>query len=348
MTQEELLMLRCIELAGNGLGHVAPNPLVGSVVEFNGEIVGEGFHQVYGGPHAEVHAIRDALHHLSDEQLRSATLYVNLEPCAHHGKTPPCADLIIARGIRKVVIANNDPFEHVNGNGIRKLRDAGIEVISGVMEKEGAELNRRFFTYHTKKRPYILLKYAQTADRFIAPEFPDPAKRWISNELSKQLVHKWRTEEPGIMVGATTALNDNPQLTARLCHGKNPTRIVIDRQGRLPMGLKLFDGEVETLIFTTVRRSGGRNYEFITLENDDLFLESVLNELHQRSLQSILVEGGRQLLQLLIEKNLWDEARIFTARHSFGRGISAPDINGTTESAQLIDDNTLTVLTPSE
>jgi diaminohydroxyphosphoribosylaminopyrimidine deaminase/5-amino-6-(5-phosphoribosylamino)uracil reductase len=346
MVKDELFMQRCIELAANGLGHVAPNPLVGSIVVHEGKIVGEGYHQHFGGPHAEVHAIRDALHKISEEQLRESTLYVNLEPCSHHGKTPPCASLIISRGIPKVVIGNTDPFEQVNGNGIRLLNEAGIQVKTGILEKESAELNRRFFTFQTKKRPYIILKYAQTADRFIAPEFPDPEKRWISNELSKQLVHKWRTEEPGIMVGAATALNDNPQLTARLHHGKNPTRIIIDRQGRLPLGLRIFDGEVETLIFTTVHRSGGRNYEFIALNDDDQFAENMLSELHRRSIQSILVEGGRQLLNLLIRKNIWDEARIFTAPQTFGNGIPSPDITGITVEELQLENNLLTVLKP--
>ena len=183
MVNDELFMQRCIELAANGLGHVAPNPLVGSVVVHKGKIVGEGYHQQFGGPHAEVHAIRDALHNISEEQFRESTLYVNLEPCAHHGKTPPCASLIISRGIPKVVIANLDPFAQVNGTGIQMLNEAGVHVNTGILEKEAAELNRRFLTFHTKNRPYIILKYAQTADKFIAPEFPDPEKRWISNGM---------------------------------------------------------------------------------------------------------------------------------------------------------------------
>lgn len=347
MESHEHFLQRCFELAVNGTGHVAPNPLVGCVVVKDGQIIGEGWHREFGGPHAEVHAIVHAIQAAGEASLHESTLYVNLEPCAHHGKTPPCADLIIARGIKKVVISNRDPFEAVNGKGIEKLRAAGIDVSSGILEKEGAFLNRRFFTFHKKHRPYIILKYAQTSDGFIAPSSPDPNKRWISGPLSKKIVHKWRAEEAAIMVGSATAVNDNPQLTVREWKGRNPVRIVIDRIGVLPARLHVLDQSVPTLVYTTHSRTNEPNLEYIQLADDPDFLNRLLGDLHRRNIQSVIVEGGRRLLQLFIDKGYWDEARIFTSRNSMTEGIPAPAITGNIRQEETIGDDRLTHLFPA-
>ncbi len=347
MELNEQFMQRCLELAENGLGHTAPNPMVGCVIVHQGKILGEGYHRSYGGPHAEVNAIADAIKRHGEHLLKESTLYVNLEPCSHHGKTPPCADLVIARGIPKVVIGNVDPFEKVQGQGIRKLQEAGIEVTTGMLEKEGAWLNRRFFTFHTKKRPFMLIKFAQTEDGFIAPEFPDPAKRWITGPDARKLVHQWRTQESGIMIGSNTALNDNPLLTAREWPGRNPVRIVIDREGRLPRSLHVFDQQVPTLAFSHRPPSKEHHLEFIHVPNEEDFLEVVLRELHQRNLLSVLVEGGTRLLNLLIERNCWDEARIFIAPKKMERGIRAPQLPGNLSAKTRIGGDELTYLLPS-
>lgn len=331
-------MRRCIELAESGSGHVAPNPLVGCVIVHDGKIIGEGWHRHYGDPHAEVNAIADAINHHGEDALRESTLYVNLEPCSHFGKTPPCADLLIARGIPRVVIGNTDPYEKVKGQGIRRLSDAGISVTQGVLEQEGAWLNRRFFTFHTKRRPYILLKFAQTSDGFIAPDPLHTEKRWISGPLSRKLVHKWRSEESGIMVGSTTALNDNPDLTVREWSGRHPVRIVVDREGRLPRRLNLFNQQVPTLVFTSGAGNQEHNLEHIRLDPGGGFIHRLFDVLHERRILSVMVEGGRRLLDLLLNENLWDEARIFTAPHQLMAGIEAPVIGG-----KIVDEDTIGV-----
>ncbi|MFM2135796.1 MAG: bifunctional diaminohydroxyphosphoribosylaminopyrimidine [Bacteroidota bacterium] len=337
-------MRRCLELAESGSGHVAPNPMVGCVIVQDGAIIGEGWHRRYGDPHAEVNAIAEVISRHGEKALQDSTLYVNLEPCSHFGKTPPCADLLIARRIPRVVVCNTDPYEKVKGSGIQRLKDAGIEVLQGVMEKEGAWLNRRFFTFHTRRRPYILLKFAQTSDGFIAPDPPDPSKRWISGSLSRKLVHKWRSEESGIMVGSTTALNDNPDLTVREWSGKNPVRIVIDREGRLPRRLNLFNQDVPTLVFTTRPGMQEYNLEHIQVDPGADFTDRLFDELHRRRLLSVMVEGGKKLLELLLRENKWDEARIFTAPHSLNAGIEAPEILGKILREETIGNDRLTYL----
>lgn len=339
-------MRRCLELAELGLGRVAPNPLVGCVIVNEGLIIGEGYHMQYGGPHAEVNAIRHALCQTSENALRTSTLYVNLEPCVHHGKTPPCTDLIISRGIPKVVIANVDPFHKVQGAGIEKLRAAGIEVATGVLEKEGAELNRRFFTFHTRMRPYLILKFAQSSDGFIAPEFPNHENRWISNEWSRKLVHRWRSEEPAILIGTATALADNPHLTVRLWNGPSPIRMVVDRYGRLPRQLNIFNQQIPTWVFTTQNRDNEHNITFIRLDDSPDFFRQLLSALHERSVQSLLVEGGRQLFNALLAEQLWDEARIFTSPAILQKGIPAPALAGRLISQEMISDDRLTVFRP--
>jgi len=303
MTPNEIYIKRCFQLAENGLGLVAPNPLVGCVIVHNDKIIAEGFHQNYGGNHAE----RNAILHVEDENLlRESTLYVNLEPCSHFGKTPPCADFIIEKKIPKVVVANLDSNPEVCGKGIERLRNAGIEVITGVLEDEGRFLNRRFFTFIEKKRPYIILKFAQSLDGFMYNE----TDRWITNEAMRNLVHKWRSEEPAIMVGTNTILVDNPQLNVRAYFGKNPLRITVDKYQKLPKGLHFFDNSQPTKIYQTTD------------------LSEILNDLHSQKIQALIVEGGAKLLQNFIEKNLWDEARILTGNKQLHNGLKAPEIQG--------------------
>ncbi|MEP4535187.1 MAG: bifunctional diaminohydroxyphosphoribosylaminopyrimidine deaminase/5-amino-6-(5-phosphoribosylamino)uracil reductase RibD [Cyclobacteriaceae bacterium] len=314
---DELFMKRALELAKLGMADARPNPMVGCVIVHAGKIIGEGYHEKFGGPHAEVNAINDVVH---QELLAESTAYVTLEPCSHFGKTPPCADLLIEKKLKRVVVCNVDPNPVVSGRGIERMQAAGIDVEVGLLEDEGNKLNKRFFTFHTKQRPYVLLKWAQTADGFVARENFD--SKWISNQYSRQLVHKWRSEESAIMVGTNTAKYDNPSLTVRHWVGKNPTRIVIDRNLELDQSTNLFNGSVETLVFTEKIAESKRNVEFVTL--DELVPKTILGELHKRKLLSVLIEGGAALLHSFIEENLWDEARVFTATQKFETGIRAP------------------------
>lgn len=323
MILEDFYIKRCFQLAKNGLGNVSPNPLVGCVLVANGEIIGEGFHQQYGGLHAEPNAI---LNVKGESLLSEATLYVNLEPCSHYGKTPPCADLIIEKGIKNVVICNLDPNPMVAGNGIRKLQNAGINVTTGILEEEGLELNRRFFTFMTRKRPYIILKWAQTLDGFMdIDRTSGSSEYWITNKRLKTIVHKWRTEEDAIMVGTNTVQNDNPMLTARLWHGKNPTRIVLDKSLRLDENSAVFNSEAKTLVYTSKQKDSKNNIEYIQTDFSDL-LNNVLEDLYQRKIQSVIVEGGKELLSSFISANLWDEARVLVGNKTFGKGLNAPEL----------------------
>lgn len=308
-------MKRCLQLAQNGLGYVAPNPLVGAVIVHENKIIGEGFHHAFGQAHAEVEAIQHCKH---PELLSQSTLYVNLEPCSHFGKTPPCADLIIANHIPRVVIANKDPFPEVAGKGIEKLKSAGVEVITGIAAHEGEELNRRFFTFHRKKRPYIILKWAQSADGFIDSITSVPAK--ISSAETDRLVHEWRTREQAILIGYNTALKDNPKLTARLYPGKNPLRIVWDKNLQLPEHLHLFsDGEPLWVINASKTENRG-NTQYMQADT----VEDIANRLYEHQIQSIIIEGGANTLQRWIDARLWDEARVITGNLSFGAGVRAP------------------------
>lgn len=327
-------MRRCIELAKLGAGNVAPNPMVGAVLVYDEKIIGEGYHQKYGGPHAEVNAIGLATQSGQTVLLEQSTLYVSLEPCAHHGKTPPCADLIIQHIIPKVVIGCRDPFIEVNGKGIEKLKAAGVEVglTSGEMEKECRELNKRFFTFHTQHRPYIILKWAQTGDGFIAPQNPPgegTLERFrISNEYTNRLVHQWRAEEAAILVGTNTALHDNPELTARLVEGKNPVRLVIDMNLRLPSSLKLLDNTVKTIVFNSIRHEEKGNLIYYQITNDVSVVHQIANALYQMKIQSVMVEGGAKLLQSFIDEGYWDEARVITnITLKTGDGIKSPQLN---------------------
>jgi diaminohydroxyphosphoribosylaminopyrimidine deaminase/5-amino-6-(5-phosphoribosylamino)uracil reductase len=324
-TTDEIYMRRCFDLAAQGLGLTRTNPLVGSVIVHEGRIIGEGYHHEYGGPHAEVNAIR----HVKDKSLLpSSTIYINLEPCSHFGKTPPCSTLIINSGIPRVVVSNIDPFPGVSGRGIEAMQHAGIDVVTGILEQEGAFINRRFLTYHRKKRPYILLKWAQTRDGFIDVEREKGAPvgtKWITDEISRTLVHKWRAEEAGLMVGTNTIIADNPKLNVRRWSGTSPLRITIDRNGRIPETASILDGSQDTLVFSCMqeRYSGKIKSALIDHEYD---MKEILEELYDQKILSIMVEGGRHILQEFIDRDLWDEARVFTGNVLFQRGVPAPEL----------------------
>lgn len=335
---DELFMRRALELAELGRGSVSPNPLVGSIVVHNSKIIGEGWHQKFGEAHAEVNAINA----VKDKcLLTESTVYVNLEPCSHSGKTPPCADMLISHRVKKVVIANLDSNPLVSGEGVRKLRSAGIEVISGILDKAGHELNKRFFTYMEKQRPYIVLKWAETADGFIARENYD--SKWISNEFSRQLTHKWRAEEDAILVGAKTAAHDNPQLNVRDWSGRDPIRVVIDRFLKLDHKLHLFDKKQKTILYNVLKHEEHPNLILARVEEND-FIENVVKDLYKRNIQSILVEGGALTLNLFIERGLWDEARIFQSPRLFEKGVSAPSLRGKLHESHQIHSDSLKII----
>lgn len=323
MTPEELFMKRCIELALNGYGHVAPNPLVGCVIVYDDKIIGEGYHQQFGKAHAEVNAIES----VKDKTLLSnSTLYVSLEPCSHHGKTPPCVDMIIKHKIPHVMIGCADAFSEVNGRGIAALKNGGIKVMLNILELECRNLNKRFFTYHEKKRPYIILKWAQSKDGFIGKRnVAEPVT--ISNELSKTLSHKWRSEEAAIIIGTKTAIADNPQLNTRLWSGKNPLRIVIDKDLKIPFTHHLYSHTHPTVIFNAVKNEIIENTEFVRIDFSDNSLSTILHEIYKRKINSILIEGGTNLLSQFIEQNLWDEARVFTGTTYLKEGVPSPAFN---------------------
>ena len=331
-------MARCLELALNGLGHTATNPLVGCVIVHDSHIIGEGYHHIYGGLHAEVNAINS----VADKSLlQNATLYVNLEPCSHWGKTPPCADLIIENKIPNVVVGTKDIYEEVNGRGIERLRNAEVNVEVGILEKESLKLNKRFFTFNIKKRPYIILKWAQTTDGYIARE--DHSSKWISNEYSRLLTHQWRSEETAIMVGTNTAIYDNPNLSTRDMKARNPTRIVLDRELKLPQTHHLFDEAIPTIVFTEKLKESSDNLSFVQLDfaSKD-FLKHALEYLHNIGIQSIIIEGGAKLLQSFIDEELWDEARVFEAgKVFFENGIEAPKIKKLPSKKIVIDEDEL-------
>jgi diaminohydroxyphosphoribosylaminopyrimidine deaminase/5-amino-6-(5-phosphoribosylamino)uracil reductase len=322
MNQDFEFMKRAISLAQKGRGRVSPNPLVGCVIVQDGKIISEGWHQQYGGPHAEVNAVRAVT---NKALLKGSTVYVNLEPCSHFGKTPPCADMLIESQVAKVVIANIDANPLVSGKGIGKLKDAGIAVVTGILEQEGRALNARFFTFIEKKRPYVILKWAETRDGFIARS--NFQSKWISNEHSRQLVHRWRSEEDAVLVGTTTAQYDNPQLTVRDWPGRNPTRVVIDRYLRLNRFSNLFDGKTSTICYNTVRDEDAGLLKLVKISEQDFILK-LLTDLHRQNIQSVMVEGGSKTIQLFVDLGLWDEARTFRSAQTFGTGVKAPCVDG--------------------
>jgi diaminohydroxyphosphoribosylaminopyrimidine deaminase/5-amino-6-(5-phosphoribosylamino)uracil reductase len=332
LTKHETYLHRCLKLAQQAAGHVAPNPLVGAVLVHQDRIIGEGFHRQYGGPHAEVNCI-DSVQEADRPLISQSTMYVSLEPCAHHGKTPPCADLIVRHRIPEVIIGCRDPFIEVDGKGIDKLHAAGIKTTVGVLEKEATELNKRFFTFHKYHRPYILLKWAQTANGCIANE--DYSRLHISNELTNRLVHKWRSEEAAILVGTNTALFDDPQLNSRLWTGPDPIRLVVDMDLRLPSSLKIFDKKVRTIVFNTLQHEEQGNLHYYQVTKDVSLVHQIANALYQQKILSVLIEGGTRLLQSFIDEGYWDEARIITNEQLFvDAGIAAPVIGAATPAAQ--------------
>lgn len=323
--QDEIFMRRCLSLAELGKGSVSPNPMVGAILVYEGKIIGEGYHQQYGHEHAEVNCI-NSVSQTNKHLIPLSVIYVSLEPCAHFGKTPPCSDLIIKQGIRKVIIGCRDPFKQVNGKGIEKIRAAGIEVITGILEKDCIELNKRFFTFHTRQRPYIVLKWAQTADKKIAYE--TDARLLISNEFTNRLVHQWRSEEAGILVGTNTALSDDPSLNNRLWHGNSPVRLIIDMQLRLPATLHVFDGQQRTVVFNSIKGEDDGNTLFYKISAELNIIDQILDACYQLQIQSILVEGGASLLQSFINSEIWDEARIITNKELIiNDGLNAPVLN---------------------
>lgn len=323
-SEEEIYMQRCIQLAQNGLCNVAPNPMVGAVIVCDGKIIGEGYHVRCGEAHAEVNAIRSVK---DSSLLKRSTIYVSLEPCSHYGKTPPCADLIIEKQIPRIVIGCQDPFSKVAGRGIRKLRDAGREVIVGVLEEECRRLIRRFITFHTLHRPYITLKWAESADGYIDVCRKDGSPTVLSSPLTSMLVHKRRAEHSAIMVGTNTARLDNPGLTVRQWYGRNPVRVVLDRKAALSPELHLFDGSVPTIVFTEGNHASRPNVDFITIDYDGDILPQMMETLYERGLQSLLVEGGSALLQSFINAGLWDEVFIEECPQILHSGVKSPEMN---------------------
>ena len=345
MTADEKYMQRCIELAALGAGNVSPNPMVGAVIVHEGGIIGEGYHRQYGQAHAEVNAVNDVLGHFDNaaELLKNSAIYVSLEPCAHYGKTPPCANLIIKHQIPKVVVGCRDPFEQVDGKGIEKLKAAGTTVVSGVLEAECRWLNRRFFTRVQKHRPYIILKWAQTKDGFFAPD--DKKQFWITGDESRRLVHKWRSEEDAILIGKNTAAIDDPNLNTRYWPGKSPKRVVIDRKLELGKDLNIYDQSVETLIFNEIKTDVDGRIKYIALEDFDRFVpQYILFQLYLQDIQSVVIEGGAHTLNAFIEAGLWDEARIFTGEAVLNRGIKSPVIYGIEEQELLSGSDRLRIL----
>lgn len=325
--EDEKYMLRCIQLAKNGVGTTYPNPMVGSVIVHDKKIIGEGWHYKSGEPHAEVLAIRSVK---NQKLLSKATIYVSLEPCSYTGKTPPCSDLIIENNIPRVVIGSTDPHPNVSGKGIAKLKNAGIEVQSGVCKTACDALNKRFFTYHREKRPYIILKWAATLDGFIAPLEQKKGKAfWITSPLSKQLVHLWRSQEASILVGTNTAIKDNPKLDTREVYGHNPVRLTLDKDLRIPGNHKLVANDIPTVIFTSKTNEGQSNLHYETLNWDESIPEQILTYCYQNNLQSIIIEGGTTLLQSFIDASLWDEARVFTGNNLLHSGVPQPDLKTT-------------------
>jgi len=329
----ETYMKRCLQLAANGEGLVEPNPMVGCVIVHMEKIIAEGFHQQYGSNHAEVNAINKLQ---GFDKFDECSLYVNLEPCSHTGKTPPCADLIIEKKFKQVIIAQQDPNPLVAGKGIEKLKAAGIEITAGVCEKEALELNKRFNCFHQKNRPFVTLKWAQTADDIIAPQIRDPnyqSLRYISNQYSVREVHRYRACHAAILVGSNTAFNDNPTLDVRHWEGKNPVRVVWDPQLKLESNLHIFDGTTPTLIlvdqyFQTNKHWEKENVEFIYIDFSIGAAKQTLEVLYSKGIQSLLVEGGRMVLQTFISENIWDETKVFTApQKTYHTGLKAPFIN---------------------
>jgi diaminohydroxyphosphoribosylaminopyrimidine deaminase/5-amino-6-(5-phosphoribosylamino)uracil reductase len=339
---QEKYIKRCIELAKNGLGTTYPNPLVGCVIVYENEIIGEGWHKKSGEAHAEVVAINSVK---NKDLLKNATIYVSLEPCSHFGKTPPCADLIIKYKIPNVVIGTIDPNSKVAGTGVKKLLEAGIKVTVGILEDECNELNKRFFTFHQKKRPFIILKWAESSDGFISPKVKLEQKPvWITNEFSRQLVHKWRSEEQAILVGTQTVIDDNPTLTVRDWVGNNPIRIVIDRNNKISKESHIFDNQSQTIVFSDFEiNSESENTNFFKIDFNENSTEQIVAFLYESKIQSVIIEGGRHTIQSFIDNNIWDEARVFKGDIYLENGTKAPILNIIKHKKKTIKNDTLLI-----
>ena len=334
--EHEIFMQRCVDLAYLGQGNVSPNPMVGCVIVKNGLIIGEGYHSEYGGKHAEIKAIESVI---DQREIENSTVYISLEPCVHHGKTPPCVYELINRKIKTAVIGSRDSNPIVGGKGIESLKRVGIEVIENILEEECRKLNKRFFTFHEKRRPYVILKWAQTSDGYLDKnrEVGEKGVNWISSPESKVLVHKWRSEEQSILVGRNTILNDNPSLTVREISGKNPTRIVIDSQLQLSKDVNIFSKDAPTLVFNRLKNDKTDGVEWIKISETST--KHILDELFKRNIQSVLVEGGSRTLQYFIIDNVWDEARVIVGDVKFGDGIKAPVMNKVPSRAHQFSDH---------
>ncbi len=355
MKIHEKYIKRCLELAKNGLGTTRPNPIVGCVIVCDDVIIGEGYTSPFGGNHAEVNAIQS----VNDKSLlKNATLYVSLEPCNHYGKTPPCSDLIVKSKIPKVVVGCIDPFEAVAGKGIEKLEKSGCEVVVGVLEEKCVAVNQRFFTFHARKRPYIVLKWAETIDGFMGLEkiYSDEKLKqvqlgvsnanpvWITNQYSRQLVHKMRMEEQAILVGTNTVISDNPKLDVRDWQGENPIRLVLDKNLRIPTNFNVLDGSIKTIVFTEKNKENAENMEYVRIDFSSSIAQQICAVLFALEIQSVFIEGGSQTLQTFVDANLWDEARIFTGNTTFTKGLKAPILIGEEISKQFVLSDTLRIL----
>ncbi|MGV3545419.1 MAG: bifunctional diaminohydroxyphosphoribosylaminopyrimidine deaminase/5-amino-6-(5-phosphoribosylamino)uracil reductase RibD [Pedobacter sp.] len=344
--EHEFYMRRCLELAQLGAGSVSPNPMVGCVIVHEDKIIGEGYHQKFGEAHAEVNAVNDVFERFGDEApslLSHATAYVTLEPCAHFGKTPPCADLLVKHQLKKVVIGNTDPFDSVNGKGIEKLKNAGIEVVTGILNEECRQVNRRFFTRIQAHRPYIILKWAQTGDGFFAPS--DQSQKWISGPEAKILTHQWRTEEDAILVGKKTVLIDNPQLNTREVVGRNPIRLVIDKNLEIPSHYNIYNEAAKTIIFNEIKTDVIDNIHFVQMEDMHFYLaQKIAYQLYLMDIQSVIIEGGANILNQFIEANLWDEARIFTSNLIWENGLKSPQVTGEILEETIIGNDRLQII----
>lgn len=339
MQSQEFYMQKCLDLACKGIGNVSSNPMVGSVIVHNNKIIGRGYHKKYGSTHAEVNAISNVK---NKSLLSKSTLYVNLEPCSHYGKTPPCTNLIIKHKIPKVVIGCMDTFSKVSGKGIQKMKKAGIKVVVGVLEEKSKSLNKRFITFHENNRPYIILKWAESEDGFIAPN-NQTKPFWMTSKESKKLVHKWRSEEDAILIGRITAEQDNPSLTVREVKGNNPLRIVIDKNLKLAATLKILNNKAKTLIFNEIKSEIKDTNIFIKTNFSEL-INNIIKKLHEQNVQSVIIEGGTTTLQSFIDMNIWDEARVFTTDKKLNDGVKAPDIKGKTLYVSKIDVDILKII----
>lgn len=338
MHSDELYMRRCLDLASLGLGKIEPGALVGCVIVYEDRIISEGFYSKNGGDHAEI----IALGKIEDPRiLKESTLYVSLEPCNHHGKTPPCTEAIIASGIKDVVICNLDSNPKVAGTGIQRLETSGIKVRNGILSEEGKYINRRFLHFHKSKRPYIILKWAETRDGYFAPA--DLEQKWISSDESKALTHKWRSEEMAILVGRKTAMADNPRLTTRLWHGRNPVRLIIDKNLELDKDLNIYDGKSKTWIFNALKNEEQNQIKLIQLDFSKEILNQIMTKLYELEIQSIIIEGGRNTLDGFITEKLWDEARIFVSSELWGKGKTSPKIESKHIAEKPIGDDQLKI-----